>query len=480
MKEPIAIAGATGFVGRELIAALRGNRKLLALGRGVQSSRPESGVEWRQADFFSVDSLSEALRGSRTAIYLIHSMMPTARLDQSRFEDADLWLADTFARAAARVGVQRIVYLGGLIPDTDRISLHLRSRKETEGALGSSGVPVFSLRAGLVLGAQGSSFQILYLLVKRLPWMLCPRWAWTRMQPISSADVVRLLEFCIDNDEIKPGSYDIGGPDISTYRELMLGCAELQGLRRRMFHAPFFNPGLSTLWVCLVTGASRRLVAPLVQSMSHSIVVKNRRLLESFGKPLESTQQALARCIEQAVPQLRGETRKRRKARGQEPDVRSIQRLEPPASWSAHQIASEYFRWLSTRLSPWIQVEEQSSGAVEFRLRIFGLRWVLLELRRRLAACSSEVESFDIVDGWLVKSSHSNLVGNGTFEFRVSVAASYALVGLHGFRPRLPWVIYKLTQANAHQLIMHAFARWLASQKASTRTVRPAGDGDQN
>ena len=149
-------------------------------------------------DSFSVQQTRDALEGADVAVYLVHSMSPNSRLTQGRFEDLDLLLADNFGRAASAAGVQRIVYLGGLMPkeDPSELSAHLASRFEVEKALGAHGVPVTAVRAGLVVGAEGSSLNILVRLVERLPLMVCPSWTSSRTQPIALSDVVEILARC--------------------------------------------------------------------------------------------------------------------------------------------------------------------------------------------------------------------------------------------------------------------------------------------
>ena len=145
-------------------------------------------VEWRTCDLFSLAQTELAVHGADVAVYLVHSMLPAARLTQASFEDTDLLLADNFARACAKSGIRRVVYLGGLIPRADGLSRHLQSRLEVERVLASRGAQVVSLRAGLVLGGEGSSFQMLMTLVQRLPVMICPAWLATPTQPIAIAN----------------------------------------------------------------------------------------------------------------------------------------------------------------------------------------------------------------------------------------------------------------------------------------------------
>lgn len=192
-RETIAIAGASGFVGSALRRSLAEACSFRALTRSsvVASSAPsDRSTEWRRCDLFSIPQLREALAGTRRAIYLVHSMLPSARLNQSRFEDLDLLLADNFARVAAANGLEEIIFLGGLIPQESDLSPHLRSRLEVEAALGSTGIPVTRLRAGIIVGPGGSSLRILVNLIRRLPVMLLPRWVNARTRCIAIDDLV--------------------------------------------------------------------------------------------------------------------------------------------------------------------------------------------------------------------------------------------------------------------------------------------------
>ena len=185
-KRPtVVIAGARGFIGRALSEKLAQDFRVVGLSRRAIAAEDGGPVdEWRQADLFSMSETEAALDGADLAIYLVHSMLPQDRLTQANFEDLDVLLADNFARASRSAGVRKIVYLGGLIPDVPDLSAHLKSRLETEDVLGAYGVPVVTLRAGLILGQAGSSSQILARLVQRLPAMLCPRWTRGESNPL--------------------------------------------------------------------------------------------------------------------------------------------------------------------------------------------------------------------------------------------------------------------------------------------------------
>lgn len=214
-RPTVVIAGANGYIGRNLIKELMKNADIIALSRSTPKRQPENQqIIWRSCDLFSVIETEESLRGADYAIYLVHSMLPSARLTQGSFEDMDLILADNFAQAAEKNGVKQIVYLSGLIPDTDDLSRHLKSRLEVEKVLGSYNVPLTTLRAGLIVGPRGSSFPILVKLVKRLPIMLLPKWTNTLTHPIALQDVLHAIKQCIGNQTVFNRPIDIGGPDV--------------------------------------------------------------------------------------------------------------------------------------------------------------------------------------------------------------------------------------------------------------------------
>jgi uncharacterized protein YbjT (DUF2867 family) len=473
----VAVAGATGFVGRSLTRHLSPDHHLIGLGRAASAAEtPETqrqGVTWRRCDLFSLLDAERALAGAEVGVYLVHSMLPTSRLTQGRFQDLDLICADNFARAAARQGVRRIVYLGGLVPavhDESRLSPHLRSRLEVERALAAHGVPLVALRASMVIGAGGSSFEMMARLVERLPAMICPAWTETATQPIALDDVVRLLTFAIDDPDLQPGSYDVGGPDVVSYRRLMEMTAERLGLRRRMLGVPLFSPGLSRLWVSVFSGAPRALVAPLVQSLRHPMVASNRRLQTYAGVPgtplVGAIDAALAgrrRAPRAARPFQRRPTRSMPSLARPAGDVRSVQRLALPDGHDARWIADEYLRWIPERLRFLLRVEVTRAPGDSrpppsrclFRLRF--MRRPLLELRYSPERSTSDRPLFYVTGGVLAHREPSH----GRLEFREIAERGVAIAALHDYVPRLPFGIYLATQGLVHRLVMGAFARHL-------------------
>ena len=258
-----AVAGASGFVGRALIARLAGaGHEVVALSRSTLAV--PAGVTAVAVDVGDEVATTQALSGVDTAYYLVHSMAAGAS-----FRDLDLRLARTFGRAAAAAGVRRIVYVGALGEAPS--SAHLASRHEVGPALREAGVAVVELRAAVVFGAGGISFEMLRYLAERLPVMVCPRWVRTRIQPIALADLLDLLEQSID---VEPGTYEIGGADATTYEDMIRHYASVRGLRRRrIIDIPWLTPRLSSYWVDLVTPVDRAVSHALIESLVTEVVV---------------------------------------------------------------------------------------------------------------------------------------------------------------------------------------------------------------
>ena len=262
----VLVAGASGFVGRRLCAALEdAGHAVRAMTRRPESY--EGAGEAVQADVQDTKSLAAAARGCDAAYYLVHS------LDKAGFEKDDAAAARAFGCAAARAQLRRIIYLGGLGNDDDELSRHLRSRREVEKLLADAGVPVTTLRAGVIVGHGGVSWEITRQLVEHLPAMITPRWVHTKSQPIAIADVVRYLVAVLDMPETRGRVFEIGGPDVLEYGEMMQRVAAVEGRRLLVMPVPFLSPSLSALWLALVTDVDTRTGRALVDSMTNQVVV---------------------------------------------------------------------------------------------------------------------------------------------------------------------------------------------------------------
>ncbi len=288
----VLVTGATGFIGRRLVPALVDDGHTVR----AMTRRPEQydGLgEPVGADVMDPESLVAALDGVDVAVYLVHS------LDDPDFERKDADAARNFSKAAATAGVRQIIYMGGLGADDGDLSAHLRSRREVEGLLGQDGVPVTVLRAAIVVGHGGISWEITRQLVKNLPAMIVPKWVGTRTQPIALDDVIRYLAGVVDEDEALDRVFEIGGTEQLTYLEMMTVAAELiNGRRIPVVPVPVLTPRLSSYWLALVTDVDATTGRNLIDSMSTEVVVTDTSIRDVVpGEPLsyaESVRRALA------------------------------------------------------------------------------------------------------------------------------------------------------------------------------------------
>ena len=283
VKGTILVTGATGYVGARLVSRLlwRGY-SVRAAGRSLDRLRKRHWadhplVELVVADALDPGSLGKACEGCGAAYYLVHSMVP----GEKDFEETDRKAAENMARAAGEAGLSRLIYLGGLGEDEPSLSPHLRSRAEVGEILAGGATPVTVLRAAMILGAGSTSFEILRYLVDRLPVMITPRWVRTECQPIGIRNVLDYLVGCLETPATAGGSFDIGGPDVVTYRELMHAYAREAGLRRRfILPIPVLSPSLSSKWIHLVTPVHAEVAQPLAEGLVNRVVCRDRRIRE--------------------------------------------------------------------------------------------------------------------------------------------------------------------------------------------------------
>jgi uncharacterized protein YbjT (DUF2867 family) len=288
----VVVAGASGFVGRRLCPALAAaGYDVRAMTRHPQEYAGAG--EPTYGDVHDATTLPEALKGADAAYYLVHS------LDSADFERLDAEAARAFGQAAAEAGVGQIVYLGGLGKESDALSAHLRSRREVEGLLGCGGVPVTTLRAGIVIGDGGISWEITRQLVEHLPAMVAPRWVSTRTQPIAVDDVVRYLVGVLGREEGLGQVFEIGGPEVLRYSTMMERVAAIEKRPPLVIvPVPLLSPGLSSRWLALITDVDTRTGRSLIDSMTTEVVVEDdsiRRLVpfEPMGYD-DAVRQALA------------------------------------------------------------------------------------------------------------------------------------------------------------------------------------------
>jgi uncharacterized protein YbjT (DUF2867 family) len=447
----VAIAGATGFVGSHLIPTLTDVARVVALARTPRAN--DAQVEWRSCDLFSSTSTRAALEGVDVVVYLVHSMMPSARLFQGTFHDTDLLLADNVARAAAQCGVQRIIYLGGLAPAAGFVSAHLQSRLEVEEVLASSGVPVTCLRAGMVVGPGGTSFEILRALVERLPWMILPAWTRRAGAVVFLDDIVAVLRGAITDPAFTGRTFDVVTGEPLTYETLLRLTAEALGRRRLMIPVPITSTGFSKRWVQLFSGASYELVAPLIDSLQCDLpqhppapeiapYIRYRTFAQMLAETLRRTP-AVAQVPPPRTRPARAST------------VQSIQRLPSLPHLDARVISNEYMSWLPHFLRAFLRVA-RDPGTQRITFSFALLPWPLLVLEFVDQGPERLRDKFHIVGGVLTRTTTT-----GWFEFRQVANRRFTLASIHGFVPALPWAVYVCTQAPIHAWVMRRFGRHL-------------------
>jgi uncharacterized protein YbjT (DUF2867 family) len=291
----VLVAGASGFVGRRLCWALgEAGYNVAAMTRNPDhyagAGTPVYG------DVHAPVTLDAPMAGCQAAYYLVHS------LSDPDFRRKDAAAAAAFGEAAARAGLQRIIYLGGLGDDSDVLSRHLRSRREVETILGSAGVPVTVIRSGIIVGHGGISWELTRQLVENLPGMITPRWVETRTQPIAVDDIVRYLLGVLDLPEAAGRVFEAGGPEVLRYSTMLSRVAAIEGRPIVILPVPLLTPWLSSLWLAMVTDVDTSTGRTLIDSMTNEVIVRDpsiRDLMPFEPMPYDdAVRKALHECRE--------------------------------------------------------------------------------------------------------------------------------------------------------------------------------------
>jgi uncharacterized protein YbjT (DUF2867 family) len=286
----VVVFGATGTIGQALVLVLAREHEVVAVSRKARA--PQDTVTWAKADASDAASVRAVLAGADVAYYLVHS------LGSSDFERRDREAAENVAREASAAGLKQIVYLGGLGDDSPDLSPHLRSRIETGEALAAGSVPVTTLRAAMVVGAGSAAFETILALVVRLPAMICPRWVSTPTQPIALDDVVAYLAAVCGKPEFYGQGFDVGGPEVMTYREMIEQIGRLRGRRLLILEVPVLTPRLSSYWLRLVTPVGAKVARPLIEGLRTATIVRDDRIRRLIPMELTPFGEAVAQAVE--------------------------------------------------------------------------------------------------------------------------------------------------------------------------------------
>ncbi|HYA12222.1 MAG TPA: NAD(P)H-binding protein [Thermodesulfovibrionales bacterium] len=293
----IAILGAPGCVGRHLIQKLLETQeyKVIASYREKQDAETlkHDRIEWRQVDLNDASSTENFLRGADVLIYLIHS------LGAENFEQLDVQFAHSAGRAAQHVDIKKIIYLGGIIPPSGKVSPHLKSRMKTGEALASYGIPVGEVRASILLATCSASYLIVYYLAKRLPVMITPRWLNSLCAPIALDDAVSILDALISRPINGHEIFEIGS-DIVRYHDLLALCGKaIHGIKNIIIPVPLFAIYMSALWIQLITGVPNTIGIALAEGLRSDTMPSNNRFREVTGRDPVSLELMLERLAEE-------------------------------------------------------------------------------------------------------------------------------------------------------------------------------------
>ncbi|MBI5485635.1 MAG: NAD(P)H-binding protein [Deltaproteobacteria bacterium] len=292
-RKTVLVTGANGFIGRLLTKALLSEDVHIRclVRKTVESAGGR--FETVRGDLLVPATLPEVMAGVDTAYYLVHAMAG----GRAGFERRDRDAAENFVRAAEKAGVRRVIYLGGLGETGDDLSEHLKSRLEVADILRSGKFATTFLRAAIIIGAGGASFEMVKALVERLPLMITPRWVMTRCQPIAVEDVISYLVGCLKDERTSGRTFDIGGPDVLTYKEMMERFGRIRGRSLYILPVPVLTPRLSSYWVGLITPVAPSVSMPLIEGLKNEVICRESSIRSLIALQLTPYDEAVRRSL---------------------------------------------------------------------------------------------------------------------------------------------------------------------------------------
>ena len=469
-SKPDLVFGASGYIGTNLVEFLLAEgRQVRATSRNIDVLRGRKwpGVELRSADALDPKQLDDALQGVDTAYYLVHSMAAG-----DAFPEIDAQAAQNFAAAAERQGLRRIVYLGGLTPDNPR-SVHLRSRQQTGDILRAGAVPVTELRAGMIIGPGSAAWEVIRDLVNHLPVMITPRWVFSRSTPIALCNLLRYLADVPKLEETAGQTYDVAGPDVLTYKEIMLRYASLIGKRPAIIPVPVLTPRLSSYWLRLVTSVPTNVARALIGGLTQDVIASDDRLAELIPQHLLGFDEAAATA-------LKADRQHELPAHWVESAI-ACKEFNPAYSFYAKQ-AEGSTETAASAADLWNVICRFGAGGDFFYLR--GLWWIRRALDwvaggpsfRRHRRHPTALRTGDVIDAWrvieceppekLTLLMEMKAPGAGVLEIRVDDLSSGRRVSVQAFwHPAGVWgLMYWYATLPLHAILFKGTARSIAKR----------------
>jgi nucleoside-diphosphate-sugar epimerase len=438
-RAKVLVAGAGGSIGSAVSRALAEEYEVVALvgsRERLQQEEPGLRLTWRSCEPFSRRDVETAVTGCDYLIYLIHTRVPTARMDQAECRDMDLLIADNVARAASRqsMGVRE-------------------KRNDIIEALSFYGTSLTVLRAGLVVAPGSNTVRLLANTATRLPIVLLPPWANKRRQPIALADVIRAIRFCLAHDDTRNNQYEIGGPQVLTYRQMLQAAALVLRKKQVIVNAPFLTPRLYGWYLRLINrGVHPTLIELAVKYLGHDSVARSNPVQQFIVRGAQKPRKAIEPYIKKWA-QLPPEAFAGKSGPAARLSHTGCSLYRRNAAW----VAETYFQWLPRFSRLMLICEVDADRTCRYYNRFPKLH--LLTLSYKPEFSSPDRQMYFITGGLLAKG-HEDL--NPRMEFRDVLKGRYTIVALHDFRPVLPWFLFALTQAYIHLIVMRNFQKYIA------------------